>query len=955
MRTRIFLLALSLLGTCPSGKALTFLYFGSAHQNNSLTGCNLISEAALLTNGQSSGQIGFARLKDAAPILNGADLHLCFYFGKQGGNGITLIIQQDASPDASMNGGSLDPSWVNYLDKLSAAYFAIKIETFDNVPDQFTIVTKGGVNKTFGPYPVLDASGQPFDLDQGGALPGRFFFNPANQRVQFYLNDVLLFSQAIDLLEGVFGGTPEAFVAVAATSVSPDSQAVRMAAPDYSLCRPGIPCNEKENFHNWIQDGPNTRAKWLVHSTNEELFIQQSEGLSLYRSECQAWINARFTFKVTMPGTPEGGWMVVLGGQDLDIQRGDDLNGYALICWQGSPTFTDPQNPMRVYTAHPGIALVRMHGPIPDHYGPDGATSCFVGLNPSPSFEIWSPVKSIPGQTNVSSVVLEYTTDSIRVAVNGTTYFRLAAPVGQPFHPGYVGFGGFAQKGVTFSELNYQFFDTALVPAMACEHVPTEIKLLNSISNDPVHLSKVVITYDGTTMETLSGAGLAKRQFEKEFDGQQSNPLPVEVRFYTTSGCFISQDYSTIVLSNPPVTLPPDPPPLCPGDALYIDLKGAYNPAASILWNTGATTPYLVLAQPGLYWVETVTGDSSHRCRYRDFISLQYHPASSIKATAVPDCEGQQSGELSLITLGGTPPFSYSMGPITTTVPLFSDLLPGHYTVTVTDGVGCSSTVQAVVEQIARPTLPFQIKNAPCFGDSKGAIFIQSNLGNTLFSLDGFSFRDQKVWAGLAAGHYRLYEQTSDGCTFTDTFSILEPPPITTTIQAEKAILIGDSLLLEAQVQANFLPLTWMWQGPALDTFGGSRVTARPDQDAVYRVTVTDATGCTSTSMHAVFVLHDGLAFMPNIFKPVDYGPNSRVFLWTAAGSVRRIKIWQIFNRGGDLVFERENFQPDDPAAGWDGLYRGRPVQAGVYAYRLSAELSDGKDYVIKGSITVIR
>lgn len=58
----------------------------------------------------------------------------------------------------------------------------------------------------------------------------------------------------------------------------------------------------------------------------------------------------------------------------------------------------------------------------------------------------------------------------------------------------------------------------------------------------------------------------------------------------------------------------------------------------------------------------------------------------------------------------------------------------------------------------------------------------------------------------------------------------------------------------------------------------------------------------------------------------------------------------RIFNRWGDLLFETNN--PDE---GWDGTHNGNLVPLGAYIYWIKATGTDGKDFFLKGTISVIR
>jgi gliding motility-associated-like protein len=57
-----------------------------------------------------------------------------------------------------------------------------------------------------------------------------------------------------------------------------------------------------------------------------------------------------------------------------------------------------------------------------------------------------------------------------------------------------------------------------------------------------------------------------------------------------------------------------------------------------------------------------------------------------------------------------------------------------------------------------------------------------------------------------------------------------------------------------------------------------------------------------------------------------------------------------IFDRWGNKVFETENINQ-----GWDGAYKGQPMNAGTYVYVLHAILNDGSLIEKKGNITLVR
>lgn len=93
--------------------------------------------------------------------------------------------------------------------------------------------------------------------------------------------------------------------------------------------------------------------------------------------------------------------------------------------------------------------------------------------------------------------------------------------------------------------------------------------------------------------------------------------------------------------------------------------------------------------------------------------------------------------------------------------------------------------------------------------------------------------------------------------------------------------------------------------------------------------------------------------FVPNTFSPNGDGKNDRFY--PMGQGVSGIRFMRIFNRWGELVFEKTNFNANDPAAGWDGTYKGRLLTPDVYVYIIGILCHDNKQVDLKGNVTLLR
>ena len=118
-----------------------------------------------------------------------------------------------------------------------------------------------------------------------------------------------------------------------------------------------------------------------------------------------------------------------------------------------------------------------------------------------------------------------------------------------------------------------------------------------------------------------------------------------------------------------------------------------------------------------------------------------------------------------------------------------------------------------------------------------------------------------------------------------------------------------------------------------------------------------DNTGCTPSSTTircSTLPIIPVNIFIPNIFSPNQDGINDIFFVQTNP-EVTGINVMRIFDRWGNIVFEKFNFLPNDADAGWDGTFNGKPLNPDVYTYVIEMSTTRGKDVVEVGDVTLVR
>jgi gliding motility-associated-like protein len=123
----------------------------------------------------------------------------------------------------------------------------------------------------------------------------------------------------------------------------------------------------------------------------------------------------------------------------------------------------------------------------------------------------------------------------------------------------------------------------------------------------------------------------------------------------------------------------------------------------------------------------------------------------------------------------------------------------------------------------------------------------------------------------------------------------------------------------------------------------------------VYTIQVQSLNGCTGQDHVKVIVDRRRQIYVPNVFTPNDDGANDLFTIYASPGSVRKILSLQVFDRWGEALIALKDFLPNNPTIGWDGSYKGEPMNPGVFVWVAEIEFIDGKREVFQGDVTVVR
>ena len=128
---------------------------------------------------------------------------------------------------------------------------------------------------------------------------------------------------------------------------------------------------------------------------------------------------------------------------------------------------------------------------------------------------------------------------------------------------------------------------------------------------------------------------------------------------------------------------------------------------------------------------------------------------------------------------------------------------------------------------------------------------------------------------------------------------------------------------------------------------------AKPRSDTKYKVEFSDHNGCRNAAeVQVLVVCGNDNVFMPNTFSPNGDGSND--IFYVRGKGLSRVKTLRIFNRWGQVVFEKRDFPVNEPSVGWDGFFKGQRPQSDVYIYQVEVFCENSQVIRYEGNVALI-
>jgi gliding motility-associated-like protein len=201
---------------------------------------------------------------------------------------------------------------------------------------------------------------------------------------------------------------------------------------------------------------------------------------------------------------------------------------------------------------------------------------------------------------------------------------------------------------------------------------------------------------------------------------------------------------------------------------------------------------------------------------------------------------------------------------------------------------------------------------------------------------------------------YQVIGSDSKGC-FGDTAYIpVKVYPIPeVSAGADQTINVGKEIQIVPTISQDVTSVVWT---PSIGIVSQNypSITVKPTESLEYTVRAKNEGGCIAEDKVSVYVTcNNSNIFVPNTFSPNGDGAND-IFYPRGSGLFKILNL-KVFNRWGEVVFERSNFNANDASAGWDGTFKGKPLAPDVFVYMLQVVCDNNSILTFKGNIALIR
>ena len=323
----------------------------------------------------------------------------------------------------------------------------------------------------------------------------------------------------------------------------------------------------------------------------------------------------------------------------------------------------------------------------------------------------------------------------------------------------------------------------------------------------------------------------------------------------------------------------------CPGN-IIADCNGVATFTVSATDNCSATVTQTAglpsgstfpVGTTGISWTATDPSGNTSSCSFNVIRNDNVSATANISHAL---CNGDANGSIQVIPAGGNLSYGYLWNDGQTTQTI-SGLAAGNYTVTVTDGLGCTGVATFTVTEPTVLVASTTANDASCNNAGDGIATGFGSGGTAPYSYLWSDGQTTQIAGGLNVGTYTVTVTDANGCSTTATAVINQPMALIVAASITDLSCYNDNTgAIDLTLTDGTPSFTFLWSNGSTD----EDLTNLPA--STYIVTITEGNGCSSVHVFTV-TQPNKLGIAVNSFvQPTSALPSSGSLDMTTTGGV---------------------------------------------------------------------
>jgi gliding motility-associated-like protein len=320
--------------------------------------------------------------------------------------------------------------------------------------------------------------------------------------------------------------------------------------------------------------------------------------------------------------------------------------------------------------------------------------------------------------------------------------------------------------------------------------------------------------------------------------------------------------------------------------SILLAVSGGTSPY-TYLWSNTAITQDILNIGSGTYIVQITDANG---CQLIDTFQVQQANSMTLTSNIVnPTCSNLANGSIDISLAGGTPPFVYNWSNNANTQDI-SNLLPGNYTLSVTDANGCVQNGTYVLSAPSAISITFNSNTIGCFGAAVGQVTSTVSGGLPPYIYNWNNGATTSNLTNVVAGNYSLTVNDAGGCSESASVTIQQPQNqfILSAALTNVTCYGQNNGAIDLTATGGTLLYTYNWNNGLFTTPDISNLVA-----GNYIVNITDGNGCVYDSTFTITQPNQALQLQTSqVNLNCQNGNNGFVDLSVSGGSQPYTYLW---------------------------------------------------------------